>query len=88
MQFFLCQYRKYTEGGKTESEHYPLPETENIYNTQCPILYAMEIIGQKWKLPILWYIADKQVIRYNELKRKVVGIVFSLESIKARQDPC
>ncbi len=56
------------------SEHYPLPETENIYDTQCPILYAMEIIGQKWKLPILWYIADKQVIRYNELKRKVVGI--------------
>ena len=34
----------------------------------------MEIIGQKRKLPILWYIADKQVIRYNELKRKVVGI--------------
>jgi len=56
------------------SEHYPLPETENIYDTQCPILYAMEIIGQKRKLPILWYIADKQVIRYNELKRKVVGI--------------
>lgn len=34
----------------------------------------MEIIGQKRKLPILWYIAHKQVIHYNELKRKVVGI--------------
>ena len=56
------------------SESYTLPEHENIYDTQCPILYAMEINGQKWKLPILWYIADKQVIRYNELKRKVVGI--------------
>jgi len=32
------------------SEHYPLPVTENIYDTQCPILYAMEIIGQKRKL--------------------------------------
>jgi len=56
------------------TESYPLPEDQNIYDTRCPILYAMEIIGRKWKLPILWYIADKQVIRYNELKRKVVGI--------------
>lgn len=51
-----------------------LPENENIYDTKCPILFAMEIIGQKWKLPILWYIADREVIRYNELQRKVVGI--------------
>ena len=54
----------------------PLPTDENIYNTQCPILYAMEIIGQKWKLPILWYMADAegQTLRYRELQRKVVGI--------------
>lgn len=51
-----------------------LPENKNIYDTKCPILFAMEIIGQKWKLPILWYIADREVIRYNELQRKVVGI--------------
>lgn len=35
-----------------------LPKGENIYETDCPILYAMGLIGQKWKLPILWYIAD------------------------------
>ena len=53
-----------------------LPSTENIYETDCPILYAMEIIGQKWKLPILWYIADaeNQTLRYKALERKVVGI--------------
>ena len=38
----------------------PLPKEENIYETDCPILYAMELIGQKWKLPILWYIADAE----------------------------
>ncbi len=37
------------------TENRPLPENENIYETPCPILYAMEIIGKKWKLPILWY---------------------------------
>ena len=24
-----------------------LPEKENIYETRCPILYAMDIFGQK-----------------------------------------
>ena len=58
----------------------PLPSEENIYDTECPILYAMEIIGQKWKLPILWYIADSQnqTIRYRELERKVVGITATM----------
>lgn len=52
----------------------PLPNDENIYDTECPILWAMNVIGQKWKLPILWYIRDRGTIRYNELRRKVVGI--------------
>ena len=59
--------------GFSESD-VPLPKDENIYQTECPILWAMNVIGQKWKLPILWYIRDKGMIRYNELRRKVVGI--------------
>ena len=57
-----------------------LPVDENIYKTECPILYAMRIIGQKWKLPILWYIAASpdQTIRYKELERKVVGITATM----------
>ena len=57
-----------------------LPKGKNIYETDCPILYAMEIIGQKWKLPILWYIADaeNQTLRYKELERKVVGITATM----------
>ena len=57
-----------------------LPGDENIYDTECPILYAMRIIGQKWKLPILWYIADteKKTMRYKELERRVVGITATM----------
>ena len=57
-----------------------LPKDMNIYETECPILYAMEIIVQKWKLPILWYIADAQdqKLRYRELERKVVGITATM----------
>lgn len=58
----------------------PLPKEENIYETDCPILFAMDLIGQKWKLPILWYIADaeNQTLRYRELERKVVGITATM----------
>ena len=40
----------------------------------------MKIIGQKWKLPILWYIADaeNQTVRYKELERRVVGITATM----------
>ena len=47
---------------------------ENIYETKCPIIYALDIIGQKWKLPIMWYLFGKETTRYNELKRSVTGI--------------
>ena len=57
-----------------------LPADKNIYGTDCPILYAMRIIGQKWKLPILWYISDSEnrTLRYKELERKVVGITATM----------
>lgn len=48
--------------------------SDNIYETKCPLIYALEIIGQKWKLPIMWYLFENDFTRYNELKRKVKGI--------------
>jgi DNA-binding HxlR family transcriptional regulator len=44
------------------------------HETKCPLTYALDIIGQKWKLPIMWYLFENDVTRYNELKRKVKGI--------------
>ncbi len=40
----------------------------------CYAGYAMEIIGGKWKLLIMWTIFQNKVIRFNELQRKVDGI--------------
>ena len=54
---------------------YSIDETmEDVTTKKCPILYALEIIGQKWKLPILWYLHEKENTRYNELKRRIPGI--------------
>lgn len=40
----------------------------------CYVKYAMDIIGGKWKLLIIWGILQNGVIRFNDLQRKVEGI--------------
>lgn len=43
-------------------------------NNICPIVHAINIIGQKWKIPVLWNIAEYGVLHYNELKRLIPSI--------------
>ena len=40
----------------------------------CPLRYALNIIGGKWKLPILCLLATGKPTRYGEIKRKIRGI--------------
>lgn len=40
----------------------------------CPLTYALEIIGGKWRLPIIWALNKNGVMRYNELSREITGI--------------
>lgn len=45
-----------------------------VYIGECPIVYAMTLIGSKWKMPILWNLTYNGGMHYNELKRSVRGI--------------
>ncbi|RXT07898.1 helix-turn-helix domain-containing protein [Ammoniphilus sp. CFH 90114] len=45
----------------------------NNYN-DCPLTFALNIIGGKWRLPIIWALWKNKTLRYNELKRNVSGI--------------
>ena len=40
----------------------------------CPLEYAMDILGGKWKLKIIWTIYRFKVLRFNALKRELPGI--------------
>ncbi|WP_242825885.1 winged helix-turn-helix transcriptional regulator [Metaclostridioides mangenotii] len=40
----------------------------------CPIKYALDIVGGKWKLPILCILASGKPTRYSSLKRKLEDI--------------
>lgn len=41
---------------------------------ECPVKYALDILNGKWKLAILWELSQQDVIRFNELQRRVEGI--------------
>ncbi|MDM5317384.1 helix-turn-helix domain-containing protein [Fictibacillus sp. b24] len=40
----------------------------------CPLTFALTLIGSKWRLPIIWALWKNKTLRYNELKRHVDGI--------------
>ena len=42
--------------------------------TECPITYALGMIGGKWHLPIIYLLSKNNVARYNELKKCLLGI--------------
>ena len=46
---------------------------ENKYS-DCPLEYALEILGGKWKLKVIWTIFRFKIIRFNKLKRELPGI--------------
>lgn len=49
-------------------------ETLNNCHDKCPVNRALEIIGGKWRIPIIWRLSAEKSLRYNELKRSIPGI--------------
>ncbi len=44
------------------------------YPEKCPVIRALEILGGKWRLAIIWELSRYENMRYNELKRHLYGI--------------
>ena len=75
MVVFREIYRKVVAmGGKRRTGYSTELPGANVYTVPCPIIHALNLIGGKWKLPVLWHLFDAESVRYNELKRSVVGI--------------
>jgi len=43
-------------------------------NLLCPLRYVIDIVGSKWKLPIICMLACGLPIRYSNIKRKLTGV--------------
>lgn len=47
---------------------------KDIYGNDCATLYTLSLVSGKWRLPILWQLYKNKVLRFNELKKEVIGI--------------
>ena len=50
---------------------------------QNPVEFALDQIGGKWKMPILWRLKDR-VMRYSELKRDIPHITDKMLTTQLR----
>lgn len=41
---------------------------------RCPLEYGLDIFGGRWKSRIICVLAEKQVLRYNALKKEMTDI--------------
>lgn len=51
-----------------------MPETTSQAIKPCPLRNALEMIGGKWKLPVLCLLSSGEALRYSTIKRNVGGI--------------
>lgn len=73
--FQLQKYELVDNAMKDEFGYdFTMPQKGSFYESNCPILHTLEVIGGKWKLPILWNLATGKVLRYNALHRSLRGV--------------
>jgi len=58
-------------------------EKGNIQET--PFGYTLSVIGGKWKMLIIYILAENQTVRFNNLKRKIGAITFKTLSSQLKE---
>ncbi|HEY0667267.1 MAG TPA: helix-turn-helix domain-containing protein [Sphingobacteriaceae bacterium] len=53
-------------------------------NKMCPIDFSIDLMGGKWKLPILYALIKKSPKRFKELEREIAGITPTMLTTQLR----
>ena len=53
--------------------------------TDTPFGYTLSLIGGKWRLVILYWLVEYDVVRYNELKRLIGAITYKTLSAELKE---
>ena len=54
-----------------------------VYST--PFEYTLSIIGGKWKMIIMFWLLQREVLRYGELKRCIAGVTHKMLSAQLKE---
>lgn len=57
----------------------------NYITENCDAIYTICKIGGRWKMMILYTLAEYKVLRFNELKEKLAGITDRMLSLQLKE---
>ena len=52
-------------------------ENQTVYRNnydECPLTFALSMIGGKWRLPVIWALSKNGTMRYKDLQKNIQGI--------------
>lgn len=52
---------------------------------ECPVTYTLSILGGKWKWLIIYLLFEHNILRYGELKKRLVGITHKMLSQQLKE---
>ncbi len=52
---------------------------------ETPFGYTMSVVGGKWKMVILYLLAENQPVRFNDMKRRIGAITFKTLSSQLKE---
>ncbi|USB33460.1 helix-turn-helix domain-containing protein [Paenibacillus sp. YPG26] len=58
-------------------------KVKNIQDT--PFGYTLSVIGGKWKMVIMYLLAEGQTVRFNDLKRQIGAITYKTLSSQLKE---
>ncbi|MNW60344.1 putative HTH-type transcriptional regulator YybR [compost metagenome] len=58
-------------------------KVKNIQDT--PFGYTLSVIGGKWKMVIIYLLAENQTVRFNDLKRQIGTITYKTLSSQLKE---
>lgn len=58
-------------------------KVKNIQDT--PFGYTVSVIGGKWKMVIIYLLAENQTVRFNDLKRQIGAITYKTLSSQLKE---
>ena len=53
--------------------------------TDTPFGYTLSLISGKWKMVILYLLAENKIVRYNQLRRMIGSVTFKTLSVQLKE---